>query len=416
MSAVSTTAPAEGGTRGSPAGGEFVIRRIRDMAAGDEYATAWDSLAETAIEPNPYYERWMLLPALQAVGGGSTLEFVLVFRHDRSNVKAAPLLCGFFPLERYRRYRGLPVKTLRLCQHIYCSLGTPLLRQDYAPQTLEAFLDWLASRDSDCTLVEFPMLVGGGPCHQLLIEALFSCRWLSLVTQQYTRALYRCGEEPSQYLAAMLSGKKRKHLRRQQELLSGLGRLEYAQLEDRSDLGVWVEEFLCLEASGWKGRAGTALATVESHRCFFESMAEEGFRRNRLLLSALRLDGQMIAGRAAVRAGSGSYLLKIAYDENYAKFSPGILLELEVIKHSARSVAEWTDSSTAPENALYKMLWRERRVIESRLVAPGRAPGGLVLSALPLLSWGKRTLRRLHQRRPSGAVVAGKRRAVLEGT
>src|SRR3989442_400531 len=113
---------------------------IKDINLLQDYAQAWEDLAANAIEVNPFYESWMLLPALRELGTGKDLQVVMVL--DVSGDKA--VLCGVFPLEKKARYKGLPISVLSLWQHIYCALCTPLVREGYARECLDAFLKWLA--------------------------------------------------------------------------------------------------------------------------------------------------------------------------------------------------------------------------------------------------------------------------------
>ena len=80
-----------------------------------------------------------------------------------------------------------------------------------------------------------------------------------------------------------------------------------------------MSDFLSLEASGWKGRNGSAIASLEKDREFFLEIAREGFRRRRLLMRSLNLNGQPIA-RARSRCWPRQRR-KIAYDESYSRFS-----------------------------------------------------------------------------------------------
>ena len=60
----------------------------------------------------------------------------------------------------------------------------------------------------------------------------------------------------------------------------------------------------------------------------------------------------------------GAYSYKIAYDEDYARFSPGVLIELDNI---ARAFADdriaWTDSCAMEGHPMIERLWTERRAI-----------------------------------------------------
>ena len=55
------------------------------------HMAAWNDLAAAALEPNVFYEPWMLLPAIDSFGRGKELRFVLVYADQPD---AAPLLCG----------------------------------------------------------------------------------------------------------------------------------------------------------------------------------------------------------------------------------------------------------------------------------------------------------------------------------
>jgi hypothetical protein len=47
---------------------------------------------------------------------------------------------------------------------------------------------------------------------------------------------------------------------------------------------------------------------------------------------ALRLDGRPIAYKLDFLAGRGSFSFKIAFNENYGRYSPGELLEIENVR------------------------------------------------------------------------------------
>src|SRR5262245_6759329 len=94
-----------------------VVRRAAELAA---VVPAWEELARAALEPNPFYEPWMLLPALEAFAAGRELRIVLVWQGER--------LAGLFPFERMAHYKGLPLPALRSWSHAHCLLCTPLVR------------------------------------------------------------------------------------------------------------------------------------------------------------------------------------------------------------------------------------------------------------------------------------------------
>jgi Acetyltransferase (GNAT) domain len=357
------------------------------------FLPAWEDLAASALEPNAFYEPWMMMPALHNFGAAKSLLTALIFITDPTRPET-PLLCGLFPLECGRRYKGAPVKFLRLWRHKYCYLTTPLIRAGYERRTLEVFFDWLATDARSGALIEFNMISGAGPFHQALVDYLYSSGKPNRVFDSYTRALFQPSVDADTYLCAALSAKHRKMNRRLESRLSEIGRIEYDALTPNDDADVWIEEFLQLEASGWKGREGSALASNEHDRSYFKSIATEAFRRGRLAMLALRLDGRPIAYKCNFLAGPGSFTFKIAFDEDYAQYSPGMLLEIENVRRlHDQSQIEWVDSCTDPFNFMFNRLWLARRTIQNLTVSTGKAPGDLVVSMTPLLGWINRKLK-----------------------
>jgi CelD/BcsL family acetyltransferase involved in cellulose biosynthesis len=257
---------------------------------------------------------------------------------------------------------------------------------------LEHFLS--ACRSSRVGLVDFPMLPSGGDFHRVLIDVLHRKHLANRVETRYLRAIYNVPQSPGEYLARTLSGKTRKHLRRQRERLAEIGSLDYCTLDRADNPESWLREFLDLEASGWKGKQKTALASAAEHATFFMDAGKRALERGAIFGSALRLNGKMIAGRILFRSGKGSYLFKIAYDEQWAAFSPGTLLELQTIENGLPDGVAWTDSCTSSSNTVFRRLWLDTRIIEHIVVSPGSRSGDLAIGLVPMLRWIKRQLSR----------------------
>src|SRR5262249_30600983 len=146
------------------------------------------------------------------------------------------------------------------------------------------------------------------------------------VTEAFTRALFRPAADAEDYVRSALGRFRTKELRRQERRLAETGRLEYAALDPcvgGDNVGGWVEEFLEFEAKSWKGKGGRALVCSETDRKYFVEIAREAFRRGKLMMLALRFNGRPIAYKVNLLSGVGSFAFKIAFDEEYARYSPG---------------------------------------------------------------------------------------------
>src|SRR5215212_6423974 len=103
------------------------IAVLRDRAALKAIVAEWEDLAANAVEPNPAYEPWMLLPALEAFSEAADLRIVAV-RHGGE-------LVGLFPLQLERRYKGL-LPTLSSWTHPHCMLCVPLVHSKVTTEVL----------------------------------------------------------------------------------------------------------------------------------------------------------------------------------------------------------------------------------------------------------------------------------------
>ena len=67
----------------------------------------------------------------------------------------------------------------------------------------------------------------------------------------------------------------------------------------------------------------------------------------------------------------GAYSFKTAFDEDYARFSPGMLLQLENLALLERRDLQWTDSCAVEGHPMIERLWRGHRRMVSRNIAIG---------------------------------------------
>lgn len=362
---------------------------IKNFEMLEDYIQAWEELALDALEPNPFYEPWMLMPALAGLAKGSDVGVALVLSVEQGK----PVLSGVFPLERRARYKGLPVAAFSLWRHIYCALCTPLIRRGVARECLDTFLDWVDS-EPGCSLLDFDLVSGEGPFHELLNDCLATRGRSGLVTERHARAILRPQENSELYMRAAMRRDHRKDCRRKSRRLGEQGNLEFDSLEFEKDVHTWIEEFLKLEASGWKGREGSAFACSKDNRNYFTTIARAAFERDRLEMLALRLDGKPVAMKCNFIATPGSFAFKIAFDETYAEYSPGFLLEIENVRwfHAQRRL-DWMDSCAVPDHSMIDRLWFDRMEIQSVLVPTGIA-GKSVVAAMPLMRTLNRKFRR----------------------
>jgi CelD/BcsL family acetyltransferase involved in cellulose biosynthesis len=377
-------APGDGRSTAAPVRrpAEFWVELIDTPDAAEPHRAAWDDLAWHAIEPNPFYESWMLLPAWQRLAGEQTVRLAGVYRTG-ARPQDPPELCGLVPLVR-ERYGGWPVEAWRSWQHPFCFLCTPLVRDGVAVETLRALWSWMETERGGPLLWELPHITVGGLFHQALIEVAHERGAVLPVVHQYNRALLVPAESAEAYCAATMTCHNRQELRRQRRRLNERGRVEVRTSTPGTPIEPWIEDFLALESAGWKGLEQTALAAAENDAAYFREIVTAAAARNQVVFLGLFLDGRPVALKVNFLAGDGGFAFKIAFDEAYAKVSPGVQLELENMEwvHGQRGLA-WMDSCAKPGHFMIGRLWRERRTIQRLLVSTGSWRGDLLAGLLP---------------------------------
>lgn len=362
----------------------------------DRHVAEWRRLAAAALEPNPCYEPALLLPALRHLRGDAQIVVLLVFRQD-PGAGSQPRLIGLFPLERIARFRGVPIACLRLWKHLHCFLCTPLVDAEHASESLSGLFDWLRG-PSGAPLVKFGFTAGDGAWASALKAFLRETGRHGAVVESFSRALFRPAADFKSYLGAAFPRQKRKEFQRLERRLAETGKLAYSELDPDDDPLPWIDAFLELEAAGWKGRDGTALAVDPEQRRFFREAAAAFAAEGRLWMRGLSLNGRWIALKCNFLAGRGCFAFKIAYDEKHARFSPGVLLEIETIARlHRRPEIEWMDSCAVSDHFMANRLWTRRREITTWLVASGGASGRLFVRSFPLLQRTRGMLKRLRQ-------------------
>lgn len=134
--------------------------------------------------------------------------------------------------------------------------------------------------------------------------------------------------------AATLPGrtfKKAASLRRRAERELGAASVTVHDLAPE-DVEAHLNLLIGLEATGWKGRQGSALANRSDLRTFFTDYTRRAAERRRARVSVLRFGTTPAAIELAVVAFDRHWVLKIAYHDALAAYGPGILLTDESVR------------------------------------------------------------------------------------
>ena len=152
---------------------------------------------------------------------------------------------------------------------------------------------------------------------------------------------------------------RRSDFRRAQRHASQCGNVRYEILSPGPEqVRPLLEEAYQTEMASWKGIRGTALAVDRVRGAFYTHYALAASERGILRLVFLRINEKAVGMQIAIECDDRFWLMKIAYDEQFARCSPGTLLMLHSVKYAAvrglksfeflgtteRWTRAWTDS------------------------------------------------------------------------
>ncbi|MEQ1499410.1 MAG: GNAT family N-acetyltransferase [Novosphingobium sp.] len=359
-------APDNRSLRTSAAGvaGGFVMRSAGWTSfEAPETRLAWDALASCVSEPNPFHESWYLLPALRALDPAGTVKLL--------KFEAGGDLAGILPVRAENRYYRWPIPQLTSWIHGNCFLGHPLVARGLEEPFWRSLLAWADQNTGQALFLHLAHMPLQGPLYQALQKVLAEQGRLGALVHREERAMLAAGATPENYFEASLSGKKRKELRRQFARLSELGEVRFERRHDDAQLAQWIEHFLALEHSGWKGAQGSALASHQATTQMFKEALSGAAAQSRLERLTLTLNAEPIAMLATFLTPPGGYSYKTAFDERYSRYSPGVLLQRENLEVLARPEIAWIDSCAAADHPMIDHIWRERRPVGRLSIAIG---------------------------------------------
>jgi CelD/BcsL family acetyltransferase involved in cellulose biosynthesis len=320
----------------------------------------WTALGQAAGEANPFFEPWFLTPAIAHLREGHEVWLA----QGWSDLGRGPELVGLMPLAIHDRYGRMPARHVVNWAHYQCFMGVALVRDGWSVAWHRALL---LALDDAAWAPGFLSLAGlekDGPGHIGLVEAATSLGRDAPIVHKRRRAMLQSDLDGEAYLEAHVRAKKRKEWRRLSHRISELGTLVSSAFQDGDDLAEWCASFLTLEASGWKGERGAALANTGETLAFFHAMMAGAQAAGRLEFLRLDLNGQAIAMLINFRTPPASWSFKIAYDERLARYSPGVMIEGEnLIRVLADPAVDWMDSCAVEDHPMINSLWAERRQI-----------------------------------------------------
>jgi hypothetical protein len=339
----------------------FRVLAVAEVDPADE--RRWVELARRAVEPNPFLEPGCLIPATRHQAFGPEIGLA-VAEEDGDFYGCLPIR----PVTSWNRFH-YPLVTTQVRRMTY--LGTPLLDRARGGDAAAAILGGIAGgrRGLRSRVLGLQWINEEGPAAGFIRSAADRSGLEVFPLESFERGLLCRRAEPS--YADLLPGdagrERRRRVRRLTELLGAP-----PVLVDCTDDTTAVDRYIALEASGYKLGSGIAMETVPGEPEYFREMCARFTAEGRLRVLALEAGEQTLAMEMVVSGGEGLFMFKVSYNEQFARFGPGVELHSQAMPYLHRTTAaRWIDTCTFHKNDFLLRLFPERRRIASWLINLG---------------------------------------------
>lgn len=372
----------------------IIVRRIAAAAYAQLQREVLE-LSARAQDANPH-----MAPA--AIAAARLLlpdDRIVILAAYHSEALGLERLAGIWAFARRRDWRsGFAEVLVSPLLPVYEVSSAPVLERDRALPVASAMLRHiLASRDLPRVLA-LPLLALDGDSFVTLTAACEATgsRIDQVERWQRPMMLPQTGDSTEAYLRRSLGQSYKKRMQQFRSMR------KYGALTFRRERGFAARDrlpdFLALEAAGWKGEAGSAIARIPSDRAYFQALAAEFAAADGLQIDSLLLDGAPIAMGLLVEHAGTRHFLKIAYDERQSRLSPGRALTIAMLQADLASTPPLVFDSGAGDGVdAGTYVWGERREIGHVLVSLGGAKAGLPHLAAHARRWLRRLRARLRR-------------------
>lgn len=254
---------------------------------------------------------------------------------------------AILPLRLARRG---PIREIESLANYYTSLYAPVLAPGRTALDLLPLLK-LATRDhGDAHVMRFSPMDPDSAAYEALMTALRTCGWVPFRFFHFGNWFLKVDCTWPEYLSRR-EGKLRSTIRRMTRKFVADGG-ELAILTDPTLIEPAIKAFSDVYALSWK--------KPEPYPDFVPGLIRWLAAKGELRLGIARLAGRPIAAQVWTVSHGKAHIFKLAYDEAFARFSPGTLLSARLMEHVIdRDGVQEVDYLIGDDE--YKQSWMSHR-------------------------------------------------------
>ena len=252
---------------------------------------------------------------------------VFVARDGGQTVLIAPFM------KSRRAQNGLPADCLTFIEHPEAQIADILFAKSRAiSRSLGTLLRFLVNvKPTDWHLLSLDKIPNESPTLQLLAASAESCLSRFEIRPSHEALFIPLVGGWEAYLNSR-SPRFRKTLRNVLNRIERLGSIEVKCYSGQKVSKKVIEKLFSVSDSSWKVADGIAITSQRRRMRFFEDLLSAVAQKGDVQIWMLEINGMAIASEIQVIDGPTVYALRSDYDERYAESSPGVYLQVEILK------------------------------------------------------------------------------------
>jgi len=306
----------------------------------------WDRLVAASERRTPYMSHAWLTSWWESFGAENELR-VFVVRSGEQWIAAAPMM-----VHRTTMY-GVPIRRLEaFYNHHTPRCDFPI--SDHNPEVYRLLWRQMSDPDASWDAVVLQQFSDDSPAlnnfeAMAANEGWRTGRWIGPPSPFIP---LDCDFDA---LFQRLRPREKSNLRKRFSRLSAIAPLQLEIVRSFSEVGDAMQDGMQIEAAAWKAQAGTAIVSNPQVRSFYTNYAERAAEAGELRLCFLRLGGKRIAFFYLLDSGGVIYALKLGYDPEYQRYSPGHMLLMLILKAACHDGCREFDFQGTAER--WKLVW-----------------------------------------------------------
>jgi CelD/BcsL family acetyltransferase involved in cellulose biosynthesis len=317
----------------------------------------WDDLLQNSNQNVVHLTHAWFLSWWESFQGSHQLYILAVENHKGQLIAIAPLLRGRC------RYRGVPVQIISFMVNGHSPSADLILRKDQAVEGFKAVFAHLEA-DRDWDLLIFDKLSTEGHTYRLLIDYLKHSSYHTGLQDNIDTPFVLIDSSWETFLRTR-TPRFRKTLRNKLNRATRSGDFTCERILIPNRHHPALNDMISISSKSWKNAAGTDLTADSAGRSFYMHICDRFGPLGSVTLWMLRKNVEPVAFELHLAFNRTAYPLRADYDDSFKQYSPGSLLEANILEtlfresivqeynscgHSYDYLMNWTDQTRKHRN------------------------------------------------------------------